>query len=506
MSERTKNTKRNILAGVFSRLVIIILPFINLTAILWILGAEYTGLGSLFKSILQVLNIAELGFNTAIVYSLYEPMANHDENKIRQLVSMFKRIYNIVGCVVLCGGLLAMPFLTKLINGTYPDDINLYLLFGLYLVNSVLSYYLFAYKECLLIADQKRDIADYIRTFVNIGTNILQFVVLLITHNFYCYLLVAICGTVTTNILLHIATKKRYTFYYDQKEKIAIPETIKKQVKGLLVDRLGDTCRNSFDNVIITAFFGLTLTAIYGNYYYIYSALYMMMLVICNAMGASVGNSIVKESPEKNYNNLEQFTCVFSWLAGWCTVCLLCLYQPFMRIWAGDELLLSDNNMFLFCLYFYVINMTNIRNQYISGTGIWWKLKIPCIIEALANLCLNIVLGKLLGVSGVIIATILTIFFLNFTWRTSILFKEYFVGHKFSRYMLQYLYYLGVTLVACIITYRVCGLIGGSTIVNIVIRLVICLVLPNIILFLGYRPLKQFSSSKQFVLRVLRKQ
>ena len=506
MSDRVKNTKRNIIASMISRLVIIVLPFVNRTAILWILGAEYTGLGSLFKSILQVLNIAELGFNTAIVYSLYEPMANHNEDKIRQLVSMFRKIYHIVGCVVLCGGLMAMPFLTKLIKGSYPNDINIYLLFGLYLINSALSYYLFAYKECLLIADQRRDIADYIRTFANIATNLLQFVVLLLTHNFYCYLVAAIIGTITTNILIHIATKKRYSFYYDQKGKIVIPESMKKQVKGLLVDRLGDTCRNSFDNVIITAFFGLTLTAIYGNYYYIYSALYMMMLVICNAMGASVGNSIVKESAEKNYNNLELFTYIFSWVAGWCTVCLVCLYQPFMRVWVGDELLLSEHNMFLFCVYFYVINMTNIRNQYISGTGIWWKLKVPCIVEALANLSLNIVLGKLFGVSGVIIATIITIFFLNFTWRTSILFKEYFVGHSFGKYMVRYLYYMFVTMAACAITYYICGFIHGSKIMTILYRFVICLVVPNIILFAGYRPLQQFDNSKRFINRVFQRQ
>lgn len=505
MSERTKNTKRNIVAGVVSRLVTIILPFINRTAVLWILGTEYTGLGSLFKSILQVLNIAELGFNTAIVYSLYEPMANHDENKICELVSMFKKIYNVVGTVVLGGGILAMPFLRYLIKGSYPADINIYLLFFIYLVNSALSYYLFAYKECLLIADQRRDISDYIRTAINIAVNITQFIVLWFTKNFYCYLIVVTVGTIITNLLIQYFTKKRYGFYHELKGKLVIPETIKKQVKGLIVDRLGDTCRNSFDNVIITAFFGLTFTAIYGNYYYIYSALYMMMLVICNAMGASVGNSIVKETTEKNYNNLQVFSFIFSWVAGWCTVCLACLYQPFMRIWVGENLLLSETNMFLFCLYFYVINMTNIRNQYISGTGIWWKLKIPCAVEAVSNLALNIILGKIFGIAGVVIATILTIFFLNFCWRTNILFKEYFKEHIFSKYLFQYLYYMLITFVACFATYFVCGFIKASSIITLVIRALICIFLPNIILFVGYRPLKLFVPSKAFVLNLIKR-
>ena len=120
------------------------------------------------------------------------------------------------------------------------------------------------------------------------------------------------------------------------------------------------------------------------------------MLVLCNAMSASVGNSIAKESVKKNYEDLNKFTFIFSWIAGWSTVCLACLYQPFMSIWAGKTLLLSNKDMLLFCLYFYIINMTNIRNQYISGTGMWWKLKLPCMCEAISNLLLNIILGNYL--------------------------------------------------------------------------------------------------------------
>ena len=89
---RTKNTMRNVVAGLINQGVSIILPFVNRTIILWTLGAEFTGLSGLFSSILSVLGIAELGFNTAIVYSLYRPMAEHDEHKICEIVSLFRKI------------------------------------------------------------------------------------------------------------------------------------------------------------------------------------------------------------------------------------------------------------------------------------------------------------------------------------------------------------------------------------------------------------------------------
>ena len=210
---RTKNTARNIGAGLLNQIISIVLPFINRTAILWTLGAEFTGLAGLFSSILNVLNIAELGFNTAIVYSLYKPMADKDHEKICEIVSLFKKIYTIVGTVVLVGGLAVMPFLTHLINGSYPDVINLYVVYLLYLFNSVISYYLFAYKECLLIADQRQDVAKNIRTVVKVVVYLTQLLVLIITKDFYIYLIVAIIGTILTNLLIHISTRKRYPFY-----------------------------------------------------------------------------------------------------------------------------------------------------------------------------------------------------------------------------------------------------------------------------------------------------
>ena len=130
-NSRTKNTTRNIGAGLIHQIVSIVLPFVNRTAVLWTLGAEFTGLAGLFSSILNVLNMAELGFNTAIVYSLYKPMADKDHKKICEIVSMFKKIYTVVGTVVLIGGLAIAPFLTSLIHGSYPDSINLYIVYFL---------------------------------------------------------------------------------------------------------------------------------------------------------------------------------------------------------------------------------------------------------------------------------------------------------------------------------------------------------------------------------------
>ena len=502
-SNRTKNTVRNIKAGVIYQIVSIVLPFINRTAILYILGAEFTGLNGLFMSILHVLNIAELGFNSAIVYNLYKPVADNDIQKINEIVSLLKKLYNIIGTFIFIVGLVLMPFLPYLISGSYPSEINIYLLYLLYLINSVLSYFLFAYKESLIIANQRKDIADNIRTLINITRYIFQLIVLIVFKNFYLYVFVSIIGTILTNIMINYSVSRRFPYFRDVKTNAKVPSDIKKQVGGLMIGKLGDICRNSFDNLIISAFFGLTLVAIYGNYYYIYSSLTAIMLVISNSMSASIGNSIVEKSEDQNYRYLLAFSQLFAVILGICTTCLLTLYQPFMKIWVGNKLILPFFDMVLFCIYFYLVNINDVRNQFISGNGMWDKLKQSYILEAFANLFLNIILGKLLGITGVIIATIITIFVFNYLQRNKILFKTYFKNNSIILFYREQLYYLFLTLISCILSYLVCEFIAIDGILGLIIYGLVSLVISFAILFMGIRLTQRYSETRKIMNRVI---
>ena len=456
---RTKNTSRNIAAGLVNRFSTILLTFINRTIILYLLGAEFTGLNSLFTSILGVLSIAELGFDVAIIQSMYKPIAEGDKDKVCELLTLYRKAYYVVGTIILGLGLVLIPFLPMMINGEIPDSINLYLLYILYLMNSVISYFMFAYKESLLLAHQRRDVSHLIRTVFLTIKQIVQAVVLLVFRQFYAYLLMEIVFTILTNLWISKETNQRYPEYQPiAGKKVKMSEDIKKQLKGLVVGNVCDKARNSLDSIILSAFLGLTVVAIYNNYYYIYSAIYGTMLVICNSMGASVGNSIVTETVEKNYEHLNKFSFIVAWISGWLAICMLCVYQPFMELWAGKDLMLSDFNMMLLCLYFYAINMNNIRNQYVSGTGIWWEIRNSNIGEAVANIALNIILGKLFGITGIIAATIITILVFNFFWRTKILFKTYFKGMSLKKFLWNHCYWLVSTALAAIVTWRVCKL------------------------------------------------
>ena len=126
---RTKNASRNIAAGLAQRLYQILVPFLMRTAMIYLLGVEYLGLDGLFTSILSVLNLAELGVGSAMVYSMYKPVAEDDTVTICALMRLYKIYYRIIGLVVLAGGLIICPFVPKLISGSVPAGINVYVLF-----------------------------------------------------------------------------------------------------------------------------------------------------------------------------------------------------------------------------------------------------------------------------------------------------------------------------------------------------------------------------------------
>ena len=306
-----------------------------------------------------------------------------------------------------------------------------------------------------------------------------------------------------TNLCIQFATLKKYPYYVQIKQKQHISEDMITQIKGLMIDKICDTFRNSFDSLIISSFIGLTATAIYGNYYYIYSAVYGIMLTICNAMSASVGNSIVEKDEYKNYENLLVFSALFAVIMGISTALLACLYQPFMKIWVGKKLLLPTVDMMLFCVYFYVINMTNIRNQYISGTGIWWHLKASYIIEAVANLLLNVILGKYFGITGILIATIVTIFIFNYLLRNVVLFKYYFKNSSYRDYLFEQTYFAICAIVAVRLSIKACDYVRGDSVLELFFRAIITICISCVVLTIGVMLSKRSHAVWEFVNKLI---
>ena len=351
--ERTKNAARNVLFGSIFKLLNMVIPFIMRTVLLYYLGVEYLGLSGLFRSLLSFLNLAELGVGSAMVFSMYKPIADNDVKAINALLRFYALVYRVVGIVITVAGLLVIPFLPRLTKNEVPPDVNVYIVYGIFLVNSFLNCMLFPNRRALISAFQREDINANMHMIVQILMYGLQILGLIFARDYYLYVLTIPVLTVTYALLCKWQFDKHFGMYKEEGElEEEVKADIKKQVVGLTVRRLATYSRNAFDSMFVSAYLGLDINAVYGNYYYVMDSVVMIMAVIRTAMAGGVGNSIALESEEKNVQDMHRINFLFMLLAGWCAACLLCLYQPFMEIWVGPKLQLPFYMAVIFTVYF----------------------------------------------------------------------------------------------------------------------------------------------------------
>lgn len=494
--ERTKNATRNIIFGVILKAYQIIVPFLMRTAMIYLMGVQYLGLNSLFTSILQVLNLAELGVGSAMIYSMYKPIAEDDNATICALMKLYKTYYRIIGLVIAVIGCALTPFIPKLISGDVPDNLNIYLLYLLNLGATVLSYWLHAYKNCILQAHQRVDIVSKVSLVTSTIQYALQLLVLWLFKDYYLYVIVLLATQALTNITTAMCADRIYP-QFKPKGQIATEEkkAINNRIKDLFTSKIGGIIYDSADTIVISSFLGLTALAIYQNYFYILNAITGLITVVFSACTAGIGNSIVVETKEKNYKDLNKFTFIICWGAGFCAVCLLCLYQPFMELWVGKDLMLSSSAVICFVVYFFVRQLNSLFNTYKDASGMWHEDRFRPLVAALTNLALNLILVQFIGLYGILISTVLAIVCVGMPWLLHNLFTVIFEKKYLVGYLKNLLYYCFIILINCTITYFICTKVNAGLITTLVIRGAICVVLPNLIYLFAYYKRIEFTDS-----------
>lgn len=498
---RTKNTIRNIFWGVVNKIVSLFIPFIVRTVMIYYMGAEYLGLSSLFTSILTVLNLAELGVSSAIICSMYKPIAEDDKETICALMNLYKKVYRIIGIVVFGVGMMVLPFLKYLIKGNAPADINIYILYLIYVLNTSVSYFLFAYKNCLFAAHQRTDVGMKIGSIFSLLQNLIQIFVIVVIGNYYVYSIIIPIFTIMNNVVTAIWATKTYPEYKCIGEvPQKIKNTLKKQIMGLMIGKISGTIRASIDSLFISFLLGLVDVAKYNNYFYIVTAVTGFVQLMEGSMVAGVGNSLATESVEKNHCDFKKFTFMLAWLVGLCSICILCMIQTFMRIWVGDKLLYNNFMPVLCAAYFYVLNISMIRSIYTQAAGMWWELRILSLIDIFANLFLNIVLGYFLGAYGILLASFVDVLIVSIPWTTYLLFKGYFGEKYFMQYMGQLMKYATLTIMVAFCIWIICEQLSiKSLMFNLVIRGAICLIVTNVVYWIIYHKSELFKTSKDFI-------
>lgn len=435
---RTVNSLRNAATSLGGQILNNLLRFVCRTAFMYTLGKNYLGISTLYANILTLLSIAELGFGTAITYSLYKPLAEGDEARIRSLMQYFRRAYRAIGLAIFGIGMCLVPFLPRLLS-RIPTEINIYEYYLLYLIQTVVSYLFFAYKAVLLNADQKKYITDLIQYVVQITMNVVQIAELILFRSFFAYTVLAIVFAVIQNVITACYVDRKYPYLREKADPLSRADrrTIFTQVYATALYKVSSAIGTATDNLIISTFIGTDMVGVYGNYYMIIQVFQNIIDGLVRAFSASVGNLFAVESRQKSEFTFRCLNLLNNFAVAICAVGFLSVFQPFITIWMGEDMLLERTVLIIVVYNFAANYMQLVCNIYNEATGTFVHGKYRAVATAALNLIISIILVRKMGLAGVFVGTIVSRLMTTFWYDPVLLYRRAFqkpVAGYFVRY------------------------------------------------------------------------
>lgn len=488
MSEgRTHNVVRNSIWGILNKITTILLPFVVRTILINILGNECVGLNSLFTTIFNVLNLVEAGFSSAIVYSMYKPIASHDDQTLSALLKYYKNIYRLVGSTILAGGIAMIPFLRTIVKDDVQSDVNIYILYGICLFNTTITYFFYGYKASLFNAYQRLDIYSKILTVSALCQYIFQIVGLMITKNYYAYAMAQSIVIIPQCYVVNYVANRCYPTIIPHGEiSNEIKRGILTRVCALLGHKIGGTVIFSVDNIIISSILGLELLGKYGNYFMFVTAIVNMTSMILQGSIASIGNKAEVEGKKTQKTLFLNLTFVWNWIVSWASICLLCLFQPAISIWIGNSNLLPTRFVVIMALYYYAWQFRAMALNFKDAYGLWKDDWIKPYIGMIINFVLSLVLVKLFkDLIWVMIPTIIVMALIYFPFETYVLFKKVFF-YSPKLYIKKTLKYLLCTVCIGGVSFYLISFIRFDGIIGLFLKLLFCIIVPNLLFPICY--------------------
>ena len=449
----------NVSTSILSRILLLLLAVFVRRLLIQHIGNDVNGLISLYTSIIGMLAVAELGIGSAITYSMYKPIVDRDVRQVSALYQLYKRIYRLIGVVILIGGLIVLPFLPYLINDYEELNFNVYIPFLLTLVSVVLTY-LYGAKTALIQAHKNNYITTGIVTVASLIRYALQIITIIIWKSYTIYLICQIVETIVIWLLTEIVVCRQYG------EIIAGPKKnigtgtifeIKKNIKAMFMHKVGAVLVNTIDSLIISAFIGVVLLGKYSNYTLIVGVIASIITLFFTPLTSVIGHLCAA-------GNVKEIKKWFDWFyslnfvlgviffLGYYAIIdyvVILFFGPGLEVARVISLIITLNQFTMF------MRKTALLFRDASGTFYYDRWK-P-IGEGIANLILSLVFVQVfpedLRIVGVIVATIITTLLICHVVDPYVVFKHAFRMPVKEYYIRNYSYIGLFTLALILMTY-----------------------------------------------------
>lgn len=496
---RTRNVAYNMSFALLNKVVSIITSFINRTVFIYILGDAVLGLNSLFSTILTVLSLSELGISSAITFHLYKPIENRDYTKLMELTALYERCYKVIGIVMFFIGIILIPFLKDLVN--FPNnntlDGSIQCVYVLTLLRSVLPYLFYGFSQSIIEANQRQRVVSIYTMVANIVTTGMLTTGLLLTHNYYTFLIITIGMEMIKNIFLYVYSRKNYKYVKNLRHISISKETKKsifKDVFSVFIFKVTTTIGQSIDNILISIMLGTIIVGYYGNYTMITTYVISTVTMLINSFSGSVGSLIASKTKEYSHKVFLEIDFINFILMAIVTVCLNQLLNPFIHLWLRDSrYLLSWEVIALICANNYIISSLDTIYLFRNAFGLFKYGKYNFFFCGILNLILSILLGKSYGIIGILGATFISYFIISTFPFPYYLYKK---GFKMSpvKYIIEIFIRYGIVIAIAFICHLLCSnIFKENTWFNFIGQGILCVVVSIAVVCLIYFRTERFN-------------
>lgn len=503
---RTEYSVINMFTGAVGYVINTVTGFICRVIFVRTLGAEYLGVGGLFTNVLSVLSLAELGISSAIIYALYKPIAENDEEKIASIMQFYRKAYAVIGTAVGIIGLLLLPFLKFIIHNPVDIKENIYLLYLLYLLNTVTSYF-FSYRASLFTAMQRQYIVSAYNYAATIIQSILQIIFLLVTHQYIAYLLIRIISVIAYNVFVSRKAVKDYP-YIKNKDAVPLSKPEKKSlfinIKALAIGKVSGVLVNSTDNIAITYFKGLSSVGFASNYTVLSSMVGSLIGLVFNALPGSIGNLNATSTKEQSFEFFKALNLLNFWLFGWGAIGIAFVSTDLVKLLYGESYAMPLYIPLIIAINSFTIGMLQACYTYRSTLGLFRYGQYMGFFTGIFNLALDVILGRQFGVFGIYLATLIARMMTNLWYEPYAVFKFGFEKSPLI-FWKRYMKFLVVLLTAGGLSYLICSFCNFALTANVLIKFIVCTVLPNLVFILIFRKTSEFKYLSSIVKRLLNK-
>ncbi len=414
----------NIIVAISFKIILLVLTLFTRRFLIQYVGNDANGVFSLYTSIIGFLAIADLGIGVAITFSMYKPIIENDQTKISALYNLFIKVYRIIGTIIFVGGLCILPALPYLAKD-YNADFNLYYTFLLMLISIVITY-LFSSKSSVINAYKNNYITTTFHSIALIIEGILQLLLLYIFRSFELYLLCKIISGLIEWLLTTIYFSKHHKQIINKTAKL--DDDTKKEVmqktKAMFMHKIGNLLVNTSDSIIISAFISVILLGKYSNYTTIVVAMNGVISLVFTPLTSIIGHLCVGDNNKLKLKYFNFFYGV-NFIIG--IVFYLGYYaviDDVITICFGQGLELSKDISIVITINYFIQFMRQSVLTFRDATGTFYNDRYKPLVEGALNIILSIFLVYVCGITGVIIATIITNLLICHTVEPYVLFKD----------------------------------------------------------------------------------